>query len=66
MLGNVLMDFKSDTEYHFVICDFGFADYTLEAEKQFVAGMKKPTTMGMTIRYAAPEVRWPSNNNKQL
>ena len=57
MIGNVLVDVKPDLEYHFVICDFGFADYTVEAEKQFVAGMKKPQTMGLTIRYAAPEVR---------
>jgi hypothetical protein len=43
---------------NFVICDFGFADFTADAERDLVAGMKKPSDNGMTIRYAAPEVRF--------
>ena len=55
-LGNVLVDVKSEFEYYFVICDFGFADFTEEAGRQFVTGMKKPSSAGITFRYAAPEV----------
>ena len=51
-----MVDVKPDLEYNFLICDFGFADYAPEAEKQFVAGMKRPSTVGITARYAAPEV----------
>ena len=50
------MDVNAKSEYCFVICDFGFADFAPEAERQFVAGMKKPSLIGMTVRYAAPEV----------
>jgi hypothetical protein len=51
-----LVDVKSEFEYYFVICDFGFADFTEEAGRQFVTGMKKPSSAGITFRYAAPEV----------
>ena len=52
----MLVDVRSDLDYNFLICDFGFADYAPEAEKQFVSGMKKPSAVGITARYAAPEV----------
>ena len=55
-LGNILTDSNIHSESNFVICDFGFADFSDEAGRQFVAGMKKPSVQGMTIRYAAPEV----------
>ena len=51
------MDFRSKEDFNFLICDFGFADYAPDAEKQFVAGMKRPSATGITPRYAAPEVR---------
>ena len=54
--GNVLVDIRSSLDYNFVICDFGFADYAPEANKQVVAGMKRPSNVGITPRYAAPEV----------
>lgn len=57
LLGNVLIDVKNASNYTFVICDFGFADYAPEANKQLVSGMKKPSALGITPRYAAPEVR---------
>jgi hypothetical protein len=47
------VDTTSDT---FLICDFGFADFVAEAERQLVAGLKHRSTQGMTLRYAAPEV----------
>ena len=55
-IGNILLDSNFQSNPIFVICDFGFADFTDEAGRQFVAGMKKPTVQGITIRYAAPEV----------
>jgi hypothetical protein len=50
------MDVKGDLEYNYVICDFGFADFASDANRQLVAGLKKPSNTGITIRYAAPEV----------
>ena len=55
-LGNVLVDIRSFSDYNFLICDFGFADYAPEAGRQVVAGMKRPSNTGITPRYAAPEV----------
>ena len=40
----------------FVVCDFGFSNFTADSNRQTVAGMKKPTSAGITPRYAAPEV----------
>lgn len=56
-LGNILIDIQPDTSFNFLVCDFGFADYAPEAGKQFVAGMKRPSVVGITPRYAAPEVK---------
>ena len=58
ILGNILVDIKNmnTQDFNFLVCDFGFADFATEAERQFVAGMKKPSQLGITPRYAAPEV----------
>jgi serine/threonine protein kinase len=37
------------------ICDFGFANYLSDVQDKIVKGVKKPTAIGMTARYAAPE-----------
>jgi hypothetical protein len=42
--------------FDWVICDFGFATFTSDSKVQLVAGLKRPNTKGITIRYAAPEV----------
>ncbi len=39
-----------------MVCDFGFSNFTADSNRQTVAGMKKPTSTGLTTRYAAPEV----------
>ncbi len=52
----MLLDVRSLSDFNFVICDFGFADYAPDAGKQVVAGMKRPSNAGITPRYAAPEV----------
>ena len=52
-----MADVKAETkEVFFVICDFGFSNFTADSNRQTVAGMKKPTSAGITPRYAAPEV----------
>jgi hypothetical protein len=56
LVGNVLIDMRSQSDYTLVIADFGFADYAPNAGRQLVAGMKKPSITGITYRYAAPEV----------
>ena len=43
-------------ELFFVVCDFGFSNFTADSNRHIVAGMKKPTSAGLTTRYAAPEV----------
>ena len=45
-IGNILLNVNSQFECNFVICDFGYADFTKDAGRQLVAGMKKPSTMG--------------------
>ena len=52
-----MADFRPESnELFFVVCDFGFSNFTADANRQTVAGMKKPTSAGITPRYAAPEV----------
>jgi serine/threonine protein kinase len=53
IIENVLLDPTNDS---WVICDFGFAAFTIDAKVQLVAGLKQPRAKGITVRYAAPEV----------
>ena len=54
---NILFDIKSDDAFTCVICDFGFSNLIEEKDSQKAAfGLKIPTTVGISIRYAAPEV----------
>jgi serine/threonine protein kinase len=59
ILDNILMDINPDLTFNCVICDFGFANFTLESQRSCVAGFSKPTTIGITYKYAAPEVSQP-------
>ena len=63
---NVLVDVQSDSTCNYVICDFGYANFVSDGKRQRVAGMKEPETMGMTIRYAAPEVSYSSRLQNSL
>ncbi len=38
-----------------MICDFGFANFISDVQDRIIRGVKKPTDMGITARYAAPE-----------
>ena len=54
---NVMADYRPQSnEMYFVVCDFGFSNFTADSNRQTVVGMKKPTLSGLTTRYAAPEV----------
>ena len=55
-LANVLVDIINHDTINFVVCDFGFANFTSDSGRQLVAGLRKPTSTGITVRYAAPEV----------
>ena len=55
-LGNTLIASKSDETFNCVICDFGFANFTSDVQAKIVKGVKRPTTNGITYRYAAPEL----------
>ena len=58
-----MIDVKTDMSFNCVICDFGFANFIgnggdgKESDQHSMAkGMRIPTTNGISIRYAAPEV----------
>ena len=53
---NILIDVMPDLTFNCVICDFGFANFVNDGKRQLVAGMKAPNAVGLTLRYAAPEV----------
>ena len=54
---NVLIDLvQSSGEFRCVICDFGFANFTRASNKTFVAGLATREDIGISIRYASPEV----------
>lgn len=53
---NILFDFKSDGSIVYLICDFGFAKFVSTPHSNFVAGLRTPNSMGVTPRYAAPEL----------
>lgn len=50
------MDVKSNLTFNCVICDFGFANFVADSKRVLVSGLKKPSTAGITARYASPEV----------
>ena len=52
---NVLVEFCNGT-VNCVICDFGFANFLSDVQDKIVKGVKKPTAIGITARYAAPEL----------
>ena len=59
--GNVLIDKTTEgndplTGFSCVICDFGFANFAEDARANIVAGLRIPGNMGITTRYAAPEL----------
>ena len=56
MVDNVLIDVNGDGTFNCAICDFGFANFTKESGKQFVSGLEKDNALGISPRYAAPEV----------
>lgn len=53
---NVLMEMSGDGLCRCVICDFGFANFVNDAKANLVKGLKTPTSLGITARYAAPEL----------
>ena len=56
-LDNVMADYRPQSnELYFVVCDFGFSNFAADSNRQTVVGIKKPTSAGLTTRYAAPEV----------
>ena len=42
--------------WNYVICDFGFANFLSDVQDKIVKGVKKPSAIGITARYAAPEL----------
>ena len=53
---NVLIEGNADGSLTAVICDFGFANFSSDAKVNVVKGIKAPTTVGITARFAAPEL----------
>ena len=64
-IDNVLIDIGSDLKFKCSICDFGFANFVGE-DRPLATGMKKPTTIGISTRYAAPEVNLEHETQKSL
>jgi serine/threonine protein kinase len=42
--------------WSYVICDFGFANFLSDVQDKIVKGVKKPSAIGITARFAAPEL----------
>lgn len=42
--------------WSYAICDFGFANLVSDVQDKIVKGVKRPTEIGITARYAAPEL----------
>jgi serine/threonine protein kinase len=52
---NVLAEVVNGS-WSYVICDFGFANFLSDVQDKIFRGVKKPTAIGITARYAAPEL----------
>ena len=52
---NILWERLHDGGLNFCVCDFGFASLVGE-ERKIVSGIQIPNSIGITIRYTAPEV----------
>ena len=66
---NILWEMLRDGSLNFCICDFGFASLVGESRK-IVSGLQVPKSVGITVRYTAPEVfvrlAMPSNNGGRV
>jgi serine/threonine protein kinase len=52
---NILWERLEDGSLNFCICDFGFASLVGES-RAIVSGLQVPKSVGITVRYTAPEV----------
>ena len=52
---NMLWERLSDGSLNFCICDFGFASLVGDS-RDIVSGLRVPKTVGVSVRYTAPEV----------
>ena len=52
---NILVDVETDLSFKCVICDFGISNF-IGTERPVVRGIEKPESIGITWRYASPQV----------
>ena len=56
VIANILVDIEADWSIRCVICDFGYANF-IGTERPTVRGIEKPESIGITWRYASPQVK---------
>ena len=61
----MLVDVGPDGTFDCVICDFGFANF-IGDKRTLTSGLKVPSTTGISIRYAAPELLERKHGNFRL
>jgi hypothetical protein len=55
ILDNVLVEIDKNLTFNCVVCDFGYASF-VDGTRTFVAGVSKPKSIGISTRYASPEL----------